>query len=177
MADSTTLARPYAKAAFEVARDTGTLAGWAAALQIASGAASDPVVQRLISDPNVDNATLTGLFAGAEGSEPDGYDNFVQMLIDNDRLRVLPEILRLFENLRAEAERTIAVTVRTATELSEEYRQRLREKLGKRYNREISLDVVVDEQMIGGAIIQAGDQVIDGSLRRQLNLLGEALKS
>ena len=90
---------------------------------------------------------------------------------------MLPEIVRLFEELRADAERTMAVTVRSAVDLSPDYRERLREKLGQRYNRKIELDVVIDDDMLGGAIIQAGDQVIDGSLRRQLNMLAETLKA
>ncbi|MFK7956933.1 MAG: F0F1 ATP synthase subunit delta [Lysobacterales bacterium] len=175
MADATTLARPYAKAVFEVAKAADALGPWADALAVAGAGASNESVLRMIADPNVDNTTLLSIFAAAKDS-PEGYDNFIKLLEDNDRLPVLPEIARLFEELRADAERTLNVTVRSATELSDEYRQRLSDSLAKKYDRKIALDAVVDPNMIGGAIIQAGDMVIDGSLRRKLNMLSESLK-
>ncbi len=175
MADATTLARPYAKAVFEVAKAANALGPWADALAVAGAGASNEVVLGMIADPNVENETLMSVFA-AQSSAPEGYDNFLKLLEENDRLPVLPEIARLFEQLRAEAERTLNVTVRSATELTDEYRQRLSDSLAKKYDRKIALESVVDSSMIGGAIIQAGDMVIDGSLRRKLNLLAESLK-
>ncbi|MEM7705627.1 MAG: F0F1 ATP synthase subunit delta [Pseudomonadota bacterium] len=175
MADATTLARPYAKAVFEVARSADALGAWADALAVASAGASSEAVLQMIADPNVDNDTLLPIFAAA-GDAPEGYDNFLNLLNHNDRLPVLPEIARLYEQLRAEAERTLNVMVRSATELSEEYRRRLSDSLAKKYDKKIALEAVVDPNMIGGAIIQAGDMVIDGSLRRKLNLLSESLK-
>lgn len=175
MADATTLARPYAKAVFQVAAKAGNLSSWASTLSVAGAAAEDDTVLRMIADPNVDNATLMPVFQGKEDT-PNGYDNFLKLLVENGRLPVLPEIARLFEELRADAERTLKVIVRSATELSDEYKARLASTLAQKYGREVDLNAVVDENMIGGAVIQAGDLVIDGSLRRRLNLLSEALK-
>ncbi len=177
MADATTLARPYAKAVFETAHASSALGLWANALSVAAQAASHETVVHMISDPNVDNATLASLFQGPDASVPEGFANFLKLLIENDRLPVLPDIAEQFESLRAEAERTLAVTVRSASELSDNYKARMTQRLSERFKRDIALHCEVDDTMLGGAVIQAGDMVIDGSLKRKLNLMAEALKS
>ena len=168
-----TLARPYAKAAFDVANGRAALGPWSDALSFAASVAADQRVLTLIGDPNVDNARLADLFS-PEGA-PQGFDHLVSILVQNDRLPAMPEIAALYVELKDEAERALHVTVRSATALDEDYQQRLKEALGKRYDKRIELSCVVDEHMIGGALIQAGDEVIDGSLRGKLSRMTQAL--
>lgn len=175
MSDVTTLARPYAKAAFAVARDRTELEGWSQALMLATAVSMDDTVERLIADPNVDNQDLVELVLPENGG-PEGFRNMVNVLVHYDRLPVLPEISRIFEALKAEAEQVMAVTVRSALELSADYQTRLSDSLSRRFGRTIELECEVDPSVLGGAVIQSGDMVIDGSLRRRLGLMSEALK-
>lgn len=168
-----TLARPYAKAAFDVANGRGELGPWSEALAFTASVAADQRVLNLIGDPNVDNSRLADLFMPEDA--PQGFDHLVSILVQNDRLPALPEIAALFVELKDEAERALHVTVRSATDLDEAYQQRLKDALGKRYGKSIQLSCVVDEHMIGGAMIQAGDEVIDGSLRGKLSRMTQAL--
>ena len=168
-----TLARPYAKAAFEVAHGRGALGPWAEALAFAAGVAADQRVLALISDPNVDNTALAGLFCPADA--PQGFDHLVSILVQNDRLPALPQIAALYFELKDQAERALHVTVRSATALDDVYQERLKQALGKRYGKTIEMRCVVDEHIIGGALIQAGDEVIDGSLRGKLSRMTQAL--
>ena len=173
MSTVTTLARPYAKAAFEVANGRGDLGPWSEALAFAASVAADHRVLTLIGDPNVDNTRLADLFCPE--AAPQGFDHMVSILVQNDRLPALPEIATLYVELKDEAERALHVTVRSATALDETYQARLTEALGKRYGKRIELRCVIDEHLIGGALIQAGDEVIDGSLRGKLSRMTQAL--
>jgi F-type H+-transporting ATPase subunit delta len=168
-----TLARPYAKAAFDVANGRAALGPWAEALAFAASIASDHRVLELIGDPNVDNTTLGGLFC-PDGA-PEGFDHMISILVQNDRLPALPEIASLYVELKDEAERALHVTVRSATALDDDYQERLKAALGQRYGKSIEMRCVVDEHVIGGALIQAGDEVIDGSLRGKLSRMTQAL--
>ncbi len=173
MSSAITLARPYAKAVFALASERGELGAWSQALEFAAAIAGDERIRRIIGDPELDNRALDEAFTPDQ--PPAGFDNLLKLLIHNDRLTVLPQISALFEDLKAEAERTMQVTVRAATELDPAYRERLTESLAKRFGRRIELNCVIDESVIGGALIQAGDTVIDGSLRRKLALMSEAI--
>jgi len=173
MSSVITLARPYAKAAFEVAKGRAELGPWSEALAYAASVAADQQVLTLIGDPTVDNAALADLFSPDDA--PQGFEHLVSILVQNDRLPVLPEIAILFVELKDLAERALHVTVRSATALDEAYQKRLKEALGKRYGKTIEMRCVLDEHMIGGALIQAGDEVIDGSLRGKLSRMTQAL--
>lgn len=171
-ADKTTIARPYAQAAFEEARERGALAAWGQALATAAEVVRDPRVGRLLGNPRVAPAQLAQLVidvAAAQLDEPGR--NFVRTLAENRRLEVLPEIASLFDRLRDEAEGTIDVTVTSAVELPAEQRTRLAAALEKRLSRRVELRCEVDPQLIGGAVLRAGDMVIDGSLRSRLERL------
>lgn len=174
MSSITTLARPYAKATFEVAHGASALGEWAAALDFAAAVADDPQVRHLIGDPNVDNASLPSLFVPDSGA-PKGFDALLVLLVDNDRLTILPEIARLYAELKDEAERTLHVTVRSAHELDEAYTEQLKQALGKRFGKTVALECQVEPGMLGGAVVHAGDMVIDGSLRGKLARLAESL--
>lgn len=168
-----TLARPYAKAAFDVARGREALGPWSEALAYAAAVAADERVRALIGDPTVDNAKMAELFSPDKA--PEGFAHLISILVQNDRLPALPEIAALFVELKNEAESALHVTVRSATALDDAYQQRLTRALGQRFGKRIEMNCVVDEQIIGGALIQAGDEVIDGSLRGKLSRMTQAL--
>lgn len=183
MADSNTIARPYARAAFDVARDAGALAEWSDSLQAAALLFADGELARFLGNPALSEAQqlefLGGLFdkAGAPlfaGGHPKGT-NFVKLLLDNDRIDVLPEIAEHFEALKDAIENSIDVTVTSAAALSDKDRQQYIAALEKRFGRKVELATRIDESLIGGAVIRAGDVVIDGSLRARLEGLTNAL--
>lgn len=175
MAEALTRARPYARAAFEVARGQAALADWTRRLALAAELSADPQVAGFLADPRVSIQQRAALVL-PEGEAADSpFAAFVRLLAENDRLALLPEIGALYEGLRQEAEQVLRVTVRTATSLDAAAGERLREALKRRFGREIEMTSQVDPAVIGGAVIDAGDVVIDGSVRGQLTRLGDAL--
>jgi F-type H+-transporting ATPase subunit delta len=185
MADNNTIARPYAEAAFEVARESNALAEFSDALEIAGELMADGRVPEFLGTPTLTDAKrlefLEGLFAAAmgKGTVLAGGSlhgtNFLKLLIENDRVDVLPEIANHFHALKDAVENTIEVTVRSATALSDKDRQQYVAALEKRFGRKVELATEIDESLIGGAVIRAGDVVIDGSLRARLEGLANAL--
>lgn len=172
MAEKVTIARPYAKAAFESAREHGTLAHWSDFLATASAVVADDRVAKLLLSPRVTPAELAGLIAevcsdALDGQLPGGqFDeqmgNFLKTLAHNRRLGLLPEVATIFERLRAEVENVADVYVASAVPLEETQRRRLNGALAARLKREIRLHCEVDESLIGGAVVRCGDFVIDG---------------
>jgi ATP synthase F1 delta subunit len=241
MAELFTIARPYARAAFESAQAIGRLSEWSAALARAAAVVSDERVLALIGNPRVQESELTQMIfelasgaaapstdapaaaisssgtakaasAGttgsvkARGGSPTGRKapaaqtvamerapslvaatstqavrsreelrNFLQLLAQNRRLRLLPEIAAQFENLRADAENFATVEVRSARELTSEQGQRLQRALERRLRRTVRLHTRIDPALIGGAVVQYGDFVVDGSLRRALERMGSEI--
>ena len=183
MADNNTLARPYAQAAFELAHESGELATWSDGLAAAGELLADGQVAKFLSDPSMDNDKrlefLTGLFGKAKAKVLAGKDkrgtNFLKLLLEYRRVAVMPEISAHFERLKANVENTVDVTVTSATALSAGQQKEIATALKKRLGREINLETEIDESLIGGAVITAGDIVIDGSLRARLNSLTNAL--
>src|SRR5687767_10898864 len=166
MAEKATIARPYAKAAFESARTHKAFDRWSTVLATASSAVRDERVARLLSSPVVTPAQLSGLIGEIVGGSMDEQSrNFLATLAGNRRLALLPEIATMFEALRAEAENTADVQVISAVQLDDTQKQRLTAALKKVLNREVRLHCEVDESLIGGASVRAGDHVIDGSLK------------
>jgi F-type H+-transporting ATPase subunit delta len=169
MADKSTIARPYAKAAFEEARDHGRLGPWSAGLRTAAAVVSDPRVEALLGNPRVTAEELASLVAGIAGATLDEEGrNFVRTLADNHRLAVLPQIAARFDELKAEAEGVIDVTVTSAAPLEEAQRGKLATALERRLKRSVRMHCETDPALIGGAVLRAGDMVIDGSLRAKL---------
>jgi F-type H+-transporting ATPase subunit delta len=178
MLNRTTLARPYARAVFQVARDAGQLSDWSDALAFAAAIASSDEIGQFYGDPRVDRERLLGLMTDLGGDRfNDQFKNLLKVLMNYDRLDLLPEIASQYEFYRREAEARLRVQVSSAMPMNEEEAQRLAERLKARFGREIDLDVEVDESLIGGAVIRAGDQVIDGSVRGRLEQLGRQLAS
>ena len=175
MAEFATLARPYANAAFDVAKSAGRLDEWSRGLNLLALASEDSTLQTVIALPMTTAPEkahkLIELFRD-ELSDP--VRQFVHVLAENKRLSLLAEITSQFEVRRAEEARTLDVEVTTAVSLSDAEQNRFQEILERRFEQQINLTTTVDETVIGGAHIRAGDTVIDGSLRGRLAKLGEA---
>ena len=187
MADNTTIARPYARAVFELASDSGDLATWSDALTAAKNLLADGQVVKFLARPALTDdeklGFLTDLFesAGDETSILAGGNergnNFLKLLLEYGRVSVLPEIAEHFEVLKANIENTIDVTVTSAAPMSTAQQKAISDALTKRLGRTVRLETAIDETLIGGAVIRAGDIVIDGSLRSRLEGLANALIS
>lgn len=177
MAEKTTVARPYAKAVFALAREHGDLPAWSDMLQVAGRAVADPRVAALLNSPHVSEAQLVEVIAapcraaGWQGSVEKLGQNFLSVLAENRRLNVLPEISAIFEGLKAEVERIVEVTLSSATPVSDALKARFVAALSKRFGRDVHLHCEIDENLIGGAVIRAEDIVIDGSVRGRLEKL------
>ncbi len=176
MSNLTTLARPYAKAAFDLARDAGALGAWGDALALAAVAVSEEAMADWLQSPAQDTATAVGLIESAAGGELDpAFKRFLGAMGEHDRLPLLPQVSALFAELREEAENRLNVRVVSAVALDEDQASRMREALAKRFERDIELRNEVDASVLGGAVIYAGDEVIDGSLRGRLGRLNSSL--
>jgi F-type H+-transporting ATPase subunit delta len=172
VAERATIARPYAKAAFEYARDTKAFADWSQGLALATQVVADPRVEELIKNPELtaaDHASLVNDVLG-ERLNP-GVKNFVRVLAENDRLLLLPEIAAHFEFLRSQAENTVDVEVVSAVPLDAAQAEKLKQALDKRLKAKVHMKNTVDPGLLGGAVIRAGDLVIDGSLKGRLERL------
>ena len=182
MSQAFTLARPYARAAYAIARDAGATQSWSDALAFSAQAAADPRVRSLLGHPQLDRGDAVALLsppaANAGAADLFGNDlfgNFLALLADNRRLQLLPDIAALFEALRAEAERIVKARITSATTLPAAEIESIKTALKRRFGREVELETAIDESLIGGAVIAAGDVVIDGSLKGKLSRLQSAL--
>lgn len=178
MAESITLARPYAKAAFEAALAEGDLAGWSRMLGLLAALGRDAKVRSLLSDPSQTADREAGLLIGlTDGELSLKAQNLVHLLAENKRLNLLSEIAEIFDELKAHQEKTVDVELSTAFTLSEDVVSKLTQSLETRLSRQINLQTRIDPNLIGGAVIRAGDIVIDNSVRGKLTKLAEAMNS
>lgn len=178
MAELTTLARPYARAAFDIAKQDGKLAEWAKALLEAEAVTSDDKVALLLESPSLTSSQKSDALCDVLGDSVDEkFQNFIATLADNKRLLLLGTIKEMFLALKAQQERSIEVEVATAVELPAAIKTALVEALTKKLEREVSITTSVDASLLGGALIRAGDTVIDGSVKGRLNKLAEAMNS
>ena len=187
MADNNTIARPYARAAFEFASEKGELAGWSAALLAAKDVLADGQVAAFLARPTLTDEQklgfLTDLFAATSGDAlvlaggSENGKNFLKLLLEYGRVSVLPEIAEHFEALKANVENTLDVTVTSAAPMSTAQQEEIAAALTERFGRTVHVETAIDESLIGGAVIRAGDVVIDGSLRSRLEGLSNALIS
>jgi len=179
MAEKLTLARPYARAVFELANEKRAFEGWSKTLSVLAALCADASVQALFASPKAAPAVRAEVLAELAAKSGQKLDqqarNFVQLLADNRRLTLLPEIAAEFERRRAEAENTLEVELVAAMPVPAEEQKRLSEALHKKLGHKITLKYVEDKSLIGGAVIRAGDLVIDGSVREKLALLTAAL--
>jgi F-type H+-transporting ATPase subunit delta len=177
MSELSTLARPYAEAVFRLAQGESDLAGWSVRLATLSAIVSEAQVARLIADPAVPAGRVAGLVSEVAGSDlGERGGNFVQVLAENDRLALLPEIATQFESLKADAEGTVEATITSAQALNQAQIDDLVAGLTAKFNRAVNVQVAVDPELIGGAVITIGDQVIDGSVKGRLQKMAFALQ-
>jgi len=176
MTERVTIARPYAKAAFAEALKTQRLALWSEGLSLASAVSADERVRPLFGNPHVSPAQLVELISGIGGAAIDAeMGRFLAVLAENGRLPLLPEIAQLYEKMRAEQERVLDVTLKSAVDLSADQRERFTAALRKRFDREIRLHTQIEPSLLGGAVLQADDLVIDGSVQGGLTQLASQL--
>jgi F-type H+-transporting ATPase subunit delta len=176
MSSLTTLARPYAKAAFELAQAGNDLAGWDDMLTLAGVIASEESMAGLLESPRVGATRVAKLLADIGGERfNQQFRDFISVLGSNGRLPLLPEITVLYHRMRQKAENRLHVRVVSAVPLEEDQSFRMRDALAKRFESEIELESEIDPGVLGGAVIYAGDQVIDGSLLGRLHRLEQDL--
>ncbi|RLQ22028.1 F0F1 ATP synthase subunit delta [Seongchinamella sediminis] len=178
MAELSTLARPYAKAAFEYAREHNALAQWSQQLATAAAVAANEGMDSVLDNPSLTDEqqaqTMNEVCGDATGQE---VKNFISILASNKRLSLLPVIADQFELLKSNLEKSVNVEVVSAFDLSEETANRLADVLGRKLEREVKVSTSTDQDLLGGVLIRAGDLVIDGSVRGRLNKLAEAMNS
>jgi len=178
MAEPSTIARPYAEAAFRLAAEQGKLADWSATLANLSAVAADGRVSAAIGDPNFPAAKIAGLFISVLSGKLTGEtENFVRVLAENGRLDVLAEIRSQYEVLKNEREGVVEAEITSAFEMDQAQLADLVARLEKKTGRKVRPHVSVDRELIGGVRIMLGDKVIDGSERAQLAALEAALKA
>jgi F-type H+-transporting ATPase subunit delta len=178
MADLITLARPYAKAAFQFAQAQNSLGKWSEMLALLANLTSEAKVQQVLASPNLTvQQQAQALIDVCGDGLNDAGKNLVTILAENKRLKLLVEISNLFEKLKTEAEKTVDVEITTAVALNDTLSNQLAEALKNKLNRTVTITSSVDKNLIGGAIIRAGDTVIDSSVRSRLAKLAEAMHS
>ncbi|OGI37389.1 MAG: ATP synthase F1 subunit delta [Candidatus Muproteobacteria bacterium RBG_16_64_10] len=178
MAEAKTIARPYAEAAFALAREQKSLAAWSDMLALVAAVAGDGQVLRLATDPRVSHDQLLSLFLAVCGDRLNREgQNLARTLVENRRLAVLPEIVEVFEELKNVAEAHIEATVQSAFPMSPEQVRALEQGLARKLARTVTVKVMVDPALIGGTLVRAGDLVIDASVRGRLEQLAATLNS
>jgi len=175
MAEAATIARPYAKAAFMAARDAKGLSAWGHALDTAAGMVADSRIAALITNPRTTPDQVVSLFAGQGGANEAHWQNFVRLLAQNKRLDVLPQIAAQYELLRAQYENEVDVEVVSAVAMTADQQAKLAASLKTRFKRDVRMSTAVDSALLGGAVIRAGDLVIDGSISGRLQRLASEL--
>ena len=176
MAEIATLARPYAEAAFKLAREKSALAAWSDGLELLETIVQEPQLQALISDPNVSPQALESLVLGVAGNRLEGAArNFVQVLIENGRFELMEEIRAQYEALRLEHEGVLEAHIVSALPLADEQVRELVACLEARHQRRVRARINIDPQLIGGVKIIVGDKVIDGTVRGRLEAMAAAL--
>jgi len=178
MAELSTLARPYAKAAFEYARANNQLSQWAEQLATAAAVVSDNGMKMALNDPSLtaeQQARMLSDVCGDALSAP--VRNFIAVLAGNKRLGLLPEIHVLYVQFKANQEKTVDVEVISAFDLADSTRDKLADVLGKKLERQVKVRTSTDSNLLGGVLIRAGDLVIDGSVRGRLNKLAAAMNT
>ena len=178
MSNVTTLARPYAKAAFDLAEADGATGNWNDMLVLASAMVAEESIQNLLYSPEISNSQLVKILSDTAGEAFNGrFRDYLSVVAENKRLPLLSEITDLYQRLREEADKLLRVKVVSAFELEEDQAARMKDALARRFEREILLESEVDSSVIGGAVVYAGGQVIDGSLRDRLTKLSNSLSN
>lgn len=181
MAENPGIARPYAEAAFSLARDAGQLTGWSDTLHVAGHAVSDRTLACMIDAPGTDDAAVAAIIADVckqavtAPVDENQVLNLLRLLAENGRLPALPEIATRFDKLKTDIENSVDVVLSAAAPVDDVQQAKIIEALKKRFDRDINLHFKLDETLIGGARLQADDLVIDGSIRTGLEKLSSTL--
>ncbi|PTB85122.1 F0F1 ATP synthase subunit delta [Pseudidiomarina aestuarii] len=177
MSELTTVARPYAKAAFDFAVENGALEKWNDMIAFAAAVATDATMATFLSSAET-LEKKTDVYVQVCGEQLDeNGQNFVRLMAENGRLKALPAVLALFGELRADYEKEVVVDVTSATKLLKKQQDELVKALEKRFSRKVKLNCTVDDNIVGGLYIKAGDTVIDGTVRGKIDRLAHALQS
>jgi len=178
MQDKTTIARPYAQAVFETASEESKLTEWSEMLGLLGAVVSDAQMKAVLTNPKLDTKALTDLILGVCGKAlSETGSNLVKVLADAGRLSLVPELYKLYEQLRAEAEGVIEVGVTSAYELSSEQQATISAAMAKRLGRKVEISNDIDDSLIGGMVIRAGDSVIDASVKGRLKEMATQVSS
>jgi len=176
MSELATLARPYAAAVFKRAKETHATAKWSETLAFMSAVLNDENISVIVDNPKVNKERLSALMLDiCQGQINQENENFLKLLVHNNRLSLLPSIAKLFEAFKAEDEGYVEVEVLTAYSLSKEAKQDFTATLEKTLGKKIHMNVTVEKSLIGGILVRAGDRVIDGSIRGRLQQLAKRL--
>jgi F-type H+-transporting ATPase subunit delta len=177
MSELATIARPYAQAAFDYAVETKTITQWQEMLAFAAEVSKNETVKTLLTG-SLAADKLAEIFNGVCGEQLDQHgQNFMNVLAENKRLQVLPDISSMFYQLKADFDKEIDVDITSAVKLNKKQQTSIGKSLEKRLARKVKLNCSVDPELVAGVIIKAGDTVIDGSLRSKLNRLSDALQA
>jgi F-type H+-transporting ATPase subunit delta len=178
MAELATIARPYAEAAFELARDAQALPKWSEMMRFAATIVGDPRVAEALDNPRLDAGAKASLLLSIAGDRFDGEArNFIRVLVEGERVMLLPQIATMFETLKDDAEATAKATIESAFEMNDAQVDELRRALEKRFGRKIEATVTVNPELIGGARVTVGDAVLDGSVQAKLAAMHAQLRA
>ena len=178
MAELATIARPYAEAAFAIARDAQALPAWSDMLRFAATIVADKRVAQALDNPRLDAPAKESLLLSIGGDRFDtGARNFMRVLIEAERVVLLPQIASMFDTLKNEAEATATATIESAFELTQAQVDELRSALEKRFGKKIETSVTVNRDLIGGARVTVGDAVLDGSVQAKLAAMRAQLRA
>ena len=178
MAEPATIARPYAEAAFKIASEQQALPVWGEMLKFAANVMRDPQMQQAIDNPRLGAEQKESLFLSVCGDRLDANGrNFVHVLLEGDRITLLPYIDSNFATLRNAAEGVAKAEIVSAMALSDAQVAEMKTALEKRFGKKIEATVSIDPSLIGGARIVVGDQVVDGSIAGKLQAMANQLKS
>ncbi len=176
MAELTTIARPYAQAVFKHAQENDSFDQWSDMLESASSVVQDSAMCEAMASARLSREQIISMLIDvcADALNDQGR-NLIRLLDENDKLTLLPEIATVYEQYRAEAEQTVEAKMVSAYPVSESQQEMIAAALAKRLGSKVSLDVSVDQTLLGGAVIRAGDMIIDGSVQGKLNKLASTM--
>jgi len=176
MSELTTTARPYARAIFELAHESGRLSEWSATLQFMAAVVANEDARHMLDNPKLTKQEAADILLTLCGEQLDEQgQNLVKLLAENSRIAEIPEISTLFEASKAEVEGSIEVQITSAFEMGDSALAKMSDALKVKLGREVNLTVTIDTSIIGGVIIRAGDMVIDGSIQGRLQSMTQAL--
>jgi F-type H+-transporting ATPase subunit delta len=178
MAELLTIARPYAEAAFEIARDANALGPWSEMLRFVSQVVSDPRVGEALDNPRLDAGARESLLLSIAGDRLNGeVRNFIRVLVEAERVALLPQIAAMFDTLKNQAESVAIATIESAFELTPAQVDELKAALEKRFGKKIEATVTINPKLIGGARVTVGDSVLDGSVQAKLEAMRTTLRA